>query len=178
MEEQEHAHWCWAAVGNAVRAVMDSTRTLTQCAVATRVMEREFSLGFGRKPVDCCKDFAPSNEAKSLNLTLEALGHLQDPARPGGVASFALIQSEIEAGRPVAARIVWDPDDDDLEDGAHFVLIVGWDCSQGPDKVLVLDSTDWLDARAVDRLRRAQKGLRHGRQVGEHVLRQIGERIC
>jgi hypothetical protein len=56
-----------------------------------------------------------------------------------GILRFSDIQDEISKDRPICARVAWDPDGDLIEDGAHFVAIVGWSQTNGVDFVHVED---------------------------------------
>ena len=136
---QEQTNWCWAAVGAGVRDLSNVTPKLRQCEIATQVVGQDRQ-NFNRQPLPpACGNPGPSNLKESLRTTLDLLNHLQDYRR-GGIADFALIQQEIGQGRPVAARIAWDPYDTGFEHGAHFVLIVGWKIApSGAPTLVILD---------------------------------------
>jgi hypothetical protein len=81
---------------------------------------------------DCCGGYDEQYDIPlSLSMILTELERLQ--GYDEGVASFEVIQSEIEDDRPVCARIAWNAN------AAHFVAIGGWRIKDGEQQVLVLD---------------------------------------
>jgi len=103
------------------------------------------------------------------------------------VASFRLIKQETAAGRPIAARIAWDTYGRGFEEGAHFVLIAGWETVKGVDRVKVLDPAagltdpkDLARARAIPTIqprsipytefRHAYNGV--GKWVGSYFVKE------
>lgn len=139
MQSQCHLNWCWAAVSSSISHFYDSNSQNSQCVIANIELARS----------DCC-DF-PCNQGglefdvpRTLASPLGWVGCLRS-WDPNGSASRSTLQKELNAGRPVCARIKW------LGGGAHFVVIVQFDAES--DKVIVKDSS-W-DRREIsyDQLR-------------------------
>jgi hypothetical protein len=109
-QDQQQTNWCWAAVSGAVAAYYNASTTWTQCAIADAELGRS----------DCCGAGASGacNVPWYLNSALSRVGHLASFA--SGTLTFAIVQSEINAGRPVCARIGWSGG------GGHFVALTCW----------------------------------------------------
>jgi hypothetical protein len=109
MQRQQQTNWCWAAVAASVAQYYDPGTRWTQCLVANAQWFR----------TDCCGGGAagPCNEYGWLDRALGAVGHLTRVE--GGTSTFAVIDAEIAAGRPVGIRVAW------RGGGAHFVAIYG-----------------------------------------------------
>jgi len=123
---QQQLNWCWAAVSAAVRQYRPTLSPVTQCEIANEVMRRN----------DCCANSSGCNVEQKLQ---DALGSKLVQTIPGPV-NFDVVKLQIELNRPVCARIMWDPDGDDREeDGAHFVVIDGYD-----------EATQYLSVRDPD----------------------------
>jgi len=114
MECQRQSNWCWAAVTKSVKQYASPQRSEQQCEIATKV------LGPG---VDCCNSPAKYNCTHSLKDALEKSGQLL--LFLDAQTTFETIEKQINRNKPVCARIVWDVNDDGIEDGAHFVVIAG-----------------------------------------------------
>ena len=136
---QEATNWCWAAVGAGIYEMAHPKEPRSQCEVADQVIRAQNAANRLAPPNgDACSDKAAFNRQMPMEFTLKELDLLKDFAT-GGYASFDLIKSEVAAGRPVVARIAWDPNNDGLEDSAHFVAITGWSTNNGEPTVYVLD---------------------------------------
>jgi hypothetical protein len=109
-QDQQQTNWCWAGVSAAVAAFYDPATPWSQCAIANAELGR----------TDCCGVGASGacNVAWYLNQALTRVGHLA--AFSGGTLTFGVVQSEINAGRPVCARIGWSGG------GGHFVALTCW----------------------------------------------------
>lgn len=109
-QDQQQTNWCWAGVSAAVAAYYDAATAWTQCAIADAELGRS----------DCCGAGAsgPCNVPWYLNTALTRVGHLA--AFTNGTLTFATVQSEINAGRPVCVRIGWSGG------GGHFVALTCW----------------------------------------------------
>lgn len=110
---QEQANWCWAATTVAVADYYaGGSAGLAQCDVVNRRLGRGDCCGGGSLP-------APCDVQSGLTLPLfEAKHHEMTFANR---LDFATIEQEIDEGRPVCARVVW-------EEGfgqGHFVVIHG-----------------------------------------------------
>jgi|ERR1043165_7331630 hypothetical protein len=130
MQEQCHSNWCWATVASSVSLCYDAHSPHTQCAVANSVLDRP----------DCCtfKCHSPGtpgevNKPNVLGSALNSADHILRLFDPDVQAIPSQIQQEIEAERPVCARIEWR-----VSGGAHFIVIVGYDPATG--KLDIADS--------------------------------------
>jgi hypothetical protein len=126
METQKQDEWCWAAVSVSVAAFYGNKKW-SQCSLAA-----------GEMSLNCCGADGPKqgtggcNNAWYLDTPLTRAGHF---ARINWSSqAFADLQSEINAGRPLGARIAWNGG------GAHFVALGGWSTdSAGTEFVDVYD---------------------------------------
>ena len=110
MQHQQQTNWCWAAVATSVALFYDPASTWTQCTVANGELNRN----------DCCGAGAsgPCNVYGFLDSSLTRVGHLDHMT--GSSSTFAQVQTEITAGRPLCARTAWSGG------GAHFLAIIGY----------------------------------------------------
>ena len=67
---------------------------------------------------DACTDPEQNNAPEALQTALDVIGMGNTP-EAGGI-KFKSLQTEIDAGRPVCARIQW------TGGGAHFVVLCGY----------------------------------------------------
>jgi hypothetical protein len=115
---QERTYWCWAAVSKGVADwYFQGNSQYRQCSIATSVL----NVG------DCCNG-APCNKIYDLDKALAAVGHYSGETQyyssqgPFDMAQQS-IQTEIDAGRPLGAKITW-------RDGSgHFVVVCGYSFS-------------------------------------------------
>lgn len=109
MQTQQQTNWCWAAVAASVAQYYDSGTGWTQCLVANEHWDR----------TDCCGSGAsgPCNQYGWLDRALTDVGHFD--RIESGTSTFAVIDAEIAAGRPVGIRVAWNGG------GAHFLAIIG-----------------------------------------------------
>lgn len=121
MQQQEQKNWCWAAVATSVARFLDNTSTLTQCILASQQLDQPSN--------GCCTDGdnpATCDKVAYLEASLLLAGHLGPEPNPlPTIASPERIKQEIDAGRPIGARIGWG----DSADQGHYILIVGYDDS-------------------------------------------------
>jgi hypothetical protein len=110
MQHQQQTNWCWAAVATSVALFYDPASTWTQCTVANTELGR----------ADCCGAGASGacNVYGFLDTSLTTVGHLDHFT--GSSSTFAAVQAEIDAGRPLCARTAWSGG------GAHFLAIIGY----------------------------------------------------
>ena len=109
MQMQTESNWCWAAVSTSVSHFYWWLSTWTQCRVANA------ELGHN----DCCNNPVPS--ACNVPWYLDrALTRTNNFVSMTGQASFQQVKNEINAGRPVGARIGWNGG------GGHFMMIYGY----------------------------------------------------
>jgi hypothetical protein len=120
MQAQYQSNWCWAASATSVSHFYRHSSTWTQCRVANDELGRS----------DCCNSTVPSecNVPWYFNRALMRTDNFASIIV--GQASFEQVRDEIDAGRPVGARIGWSGG------GGHFVVIYGYN---------LVGSTEYLD---------------------------------
>lgn len=109
MQMQTQSNWCWAATATSVSHYFWRWSTWTQCRVANA------ELGH----TDCCQTPVPSECNVPWYLD-RALTRTQNFVSITGRVSFDQVRDEINAGRPVGARIGWSGG------GGHFMVIYGY----------------------------------------------------
>lgn len=110
MQAQTESNWCWAATSTSVSHFYWWFSNWTQCRVANS------ELGHS----DCCNSPVPSacNVPWYLDKALTRTNNFVSIMN--GQAGFQQVKSEIDAGRPVGARIGWNGG------GGHFMVIYGY----------------------------------------------------
>jgi Papain-like cysteine protease AvrRpt2 len=110
MQPQPASNWCWAAAANSVSHFYWFRSTWTQCTIVNAELNRN----------DACNTPIPagSNVPWYLDRALDRTNNFV--SINGGQAAFAQIRAEIDAGRPVGARIGWNGG------GGHFMMIYGY----------------------------------------------------
>lgn len=109
MQAQTQSNWCWAATATSVSHFYWLWSTWTQCAVANNELGRS----------DCCNSTVPS--ACNVPWYLDkALTRTRNFVSVMGQATFQQVRDEIDAGRPVGARVGWSGG------GGHFMVIYGY----------------------------------------------------
>lgn len=110
MQAQTQTNWCWAATATSVSHFYWFLSTWTQCKVANG------ELGHS----DCCNSPVPSpcNVPWYLDRALTRTKNFVSIM--SGQATFQQVRDEINAGRPVGARIGWSGG------GGHFMVIYGY----------------------------------------------------
>lgn len=110
MQAQQQSNWCWAASGNTIASWYGRNYSQNQFCDA--------AFGYGQNS-DC-----PNNQA--------TLGNVQDAFDWAGISPGSYVtgwlrsttvQTEIDAGRPIADRIQWS------SGGGHMNVIYGYDTS-------------------------------------------------
>src|SRR5262245_45830687 len=96
MEAQTQSNWCWAATATSVSHFYWVLSNWTQCRVANAELQLT---GCCNSPVP-----APCNVPWYLD---RALTRTQNFVSVTGPVTFSQIRTEIDAGRPVGARIGW-----------------------------------------------------------------------
>lgn len=121
-QQQLQGEWCWAAVSASISSYF-AVKAWTQCDIATAE--------FAASGFNCCGSDGPSgcNQSWHLESALARVGHYDRIV--SHAESFAVIQSEIGAGRPLGCHIAWNGG------GGHFVVIGGWSIAP--------DGTEWVD---------------------------------
>ncbi|WP_169814781.1 papain-like cysteine protease family protein [Nocardia crassostreae] len=109
MEAQTQSNWCWAATATSVSHYYWLFSHWTQCKVACNELSR----------TDCCGSPVPSecNVPWYLDRALTRTDNLDSFT---GAITFDRIKQEIDAGRPIGARIEWGTG------GGHFMVIYGY----------------------------------------------------
>jgi len=110
MQHQLASNWCWAATSNSVSHFYWWWSTWTQCKIANAELGR----------TDACDTPTPAgaNVPWYLDRALDRTKNFVSIT--AGQASFAQIRAEIDAGRPMGARIGWSGG------GGHFMVIYGY----------------------------------------------------
>ena len=109
MEKQDESEWCWAAISASVDHYFEPDSSQTQCEIVGKVLDVR----------DSCKDEAKYDEPAELQDALNIVHRLR---KVTGRLTFEELQAEIDAGRPVGVRILWDGGDG----AAHFVAVSGY----------------------------------------------------
>jgi hypothetical protein len=109
VQAELQSQWCWAACSTSVSHFYDAGSGCTQC----RVVNAELA------QTACCQDGSTGhcNQPWYLDRALTRTGNLA--SRAAGTAPLSTIRSQLDAGRPVGARIGW------AGGGGHFVMISG-----------------------------------------------------
>jgi Papain-like cysteine protease AvrRpt2 len=123
IEPQQQSEWCWAAVAVSIDKYFSPNSTRTQCEIAGLV------LGSGNA---CCNNAgANCNHPATLVAALQKIYRwsrtIDRPLR------FEEIRQELDARRPVCARIQW------KGGSAHFVVLVGYDVLQSGARHVVVE---------------------------------------
>ena len=110
IQPQKAHEWCWAAVGVSVEHYFDPESKLTQCQLATKILE---------KP-DACSEppQADADLPAGLDLVLRELGSFKK--MKSEAIPFETLVEQIDAGFPVCARIGWSG-----ENQGHFIVLCG-----------------------------------------------------
>jgi hypothetical protein len=109
MQPQTQSNWCWAATSTSVSHYYWFWSSWTQCRVAGAELGR----------TDCCNSPVPGPCNVPWWLD-KALTRTDNFVSITGPASFSSVRAEIDAGRPVGARIGWSGG------GGHFMCIYGY----------------------------------------------------
>lgn len=123
IERQRQTNWCWAAVSKGVADFLQAAGW-TQCAI----VNAELSLS------GCCGEAGagqPCNQPWYLDEALERIGRF---GRMTGMATpFDRLRLELDAGRPLCARIGWEGG------GGHFVALGGWRIGSGGERYVEVE---------------------------------------
>jgi hypothetical protein len=110
MQFQVQSNWCWSATTASVNRYYNPYSTWTQCSLANAHLGQTTCCANGSSP-QC-------NVPSVLSDVLTLAGNLR--SFEGQSAALSKLQPEIDAGRPVAARIGWSGG------GGHFVVLEGY----------------------------------------------------
>ncbi len=114
MQPQTQSNWCWAATANSVSHYFWRWSTWSQCRIANAELGR----------TDACHSPVPSDANVPWYLD-RALTRTRNFVSIQGAVGFEQVRSEINAGRPVGARIGWSGG------GGHFMVIYGYSTIAG-----------------------------------------------
>jgi hypothetical protein len=109
MQHQEQSNWCWAATSTSVSHYYDAGSAWTQCSVAGAQTGRNDCCGAGAS--GACNIYGYLDQALT---TVGCFDHMVS-----GTSTYATVDAEIAAGRPVGIRVAW------AGGGAHFLAIIG-----------------------------------------------------
>ncbi len=116
MEAQTQSNWCWAATATSVSHFYWFLSNWAQCLVANA------ELGLN----NCCN--SPVPVACNVPWYLDrALSRTNNFVSITGQITFQQVRDEIDAGRPVGARVGWSGG------GGHFMVIYGYSTIGGTD---------------------------------------------
>jgi hypothetical protein len=134
VQHQLQTNWCWAACSVSTSDFFDPPTSWEQCEVAGKELERG----------DCCGGGAGGacNVPWYLDRALRRTGNFD--SKSSGTASWKTLTREIDAGRPVGARIGW------KGGGGHFVLLTGYRSAGGRREVVVEDPWTGRSSVPVD----------------------------
>lgn len=109
MQAQTQSNWCWAATATSVSHFYWFWSNWTQCRVANGELGK----------TNCCSSPVPSpcNVPWYLDRALTRTNNFVSITGP---VSFQQVRDEINAGRPVGARVGWSGG------GGHFMVIYGY----------------------------------------------------
>jgi hypothetical protein len=128
MQSQQQTNWCWAAVATSIADYFSTSGPSggpwQQCELVNAELGQ----------TTCCQDGSTGNCNCDwyLDRALTRVGHLAGPVITGA-ESFTYVEGEINGLRPVGVRIQWNGD------GGHFVVLAGYDDSNGNQFVDVED---------------------------------------
>jgi len=114
MQAQTQTNWCWAATSTSVSHFYWLWSPWTQCKVANAELGRS----------DCCNSSVPGPCNVPWYLD-KALTRTNNFVSIMGQATFQQVRAEIDAGKPVGARIGWNGG------GGHFMAIYGYSIVAG-----------------------------------------------
>jgi hypothetical protein len=125
VQRQLQDNWCWAACAATVSTFFDAATQWTQCIVVNGELQE----------CTCCDDGDTSacDRPWYLDRALKRTRNLAAPTK--GRLKWRDVCAEIDAGRPVGARVGWSGG------GGHFVLLTG--CTDAGGKRLVSVEDPW-----------------------------------
>ncbi len=134
VQHQLQTNWCWAACATSASAFYDPGTTWGQCTLVNAELGQ----------TTCCDNGASGscNVPWYLDRVLTRTGNFT--SKKSGTASFETIRSEIDAGRPVGARIGW------RGGGGHFVMLTGYRKAGGVREIEVQDPWTGRSSLPID----------------------------
>ena len=135
MERQLNSEWCWAAVTVSVDRFFRPTSTRSQCQVVGR------TLGKSCCTTQTARADSPCNVSGMLHEQLEKLGLLaREPIIEP--AAFAMVQREVDAGRPVCVLVKWRDKKGVMTNRGHFITISGYSITPLGKQFVTIDDPD------------------------------------
>jgi hypothetical protein len=135
LDPQTQSNWCWAASGQMILNYFGGT--VTQCDEATEylILNNPFDVG-----TDCCSSPLPSGCNLSGFVQWSYLG-LNFTETPKGTAlSFAQLQTEMSANRPVGFGWAWD------SGGGHYMVAIGAETGENNAQFVTINDPDPVNA--------------------------------
>lgn len=122
MQAQTQSNWCWAATATTTSLYYLAGSSWTQCGVADAALPRS----------DCCSWPVPTpcNVPWYLDTALGVTGNFVSMT---GTLTISQVVSELQAGRPLGARVGWSGG------GGHFMVISGYSKVMGVDRYMIED---------------------------------------
>jgi hypothetical protein len=110
VQHQLQSNWCWAACASSTSGFYDPATTWGQCTLVNAELGES----------GCCDNGASGscNVPWYLDKALGRTGNFR--SKQSAPASWDAIRAEVDAGRPVGARIGW------RGGGGHFVFLTGY----------------------------------------------------
>jgi hypothetical protein len=132
VQKQTQTLWCWAACSSSTSVFFQASSTWTQCRLADAELSQR----------SCCVNGGSSgcNQPWYVHRALSRTGNLA--GRTNGAATWDEVTREIDAGRPVCARIDWG------DKTGHFVLITGY--SETGDRRTLEVEDPWTGSASVE----------------------------
>jgi hypothetical protein len=123
LQHQLQTNWCWSACAASTSTFYDPASTWGQCPLVNAELEQS----------TCCEDGASGacNLPWYLDRALRRTGNFVSVS--SGRAPWTTLRAELDAGRPVGARIGW------RGGGGHFVMLTGYKSTSGVHEVDVQD---------------------------------------
>jgi hypothetical protein len=143
LQHQLQTNWCWAACAASASLFYDRRSRWAQCVLVNAELK-------GRS---CCQDGAAAacNRPHYLDRALRRTGNFRE--RRAGAVPWATVRAEIDAGRPVGARVGW------RGGGGHFVMLTGYRRVSGSLDVEVQDPWTGNSMLPISQFATNYKGL-------------------
>lgn len=134
VQHQLQTNWCWAACASSASGLFDPATTWGQCAVVNAELGQS----------TCCQDGSTGscNIPWYLDRALGRTGNYR--SKSTGAVPLSKVRAEIDAGRPVGARIGW------RGGGGHFVMLTGYRQAAGVEEVDVQDPWTGRSSLPID----------------------------
>ena len=135
IQKQQQSNWCWAAVSTSVSHFFSAASSWTQCLVANTTLPRTDCCGAGAADPTRCNTYG------YLDRALTTTGNLRQMQSRS--LSFAEVQTEIGASKPVGSRVGW------YGGGGHFMAVVGWLVADSGEQYLDIADPIFLNSQIL-----------------------------